>query len=455
VSRSGRLGTAVGAAIVLLLIVGTALVVRNASVLYGNDYFLFGLFGITTLAYVGAGVAILRAGRSSAIGWLCLGVAAALELGVTLTQYGITSIRVDPGSLPAPGAALAVAEQTPLLTLSGIVLILHLFPTGRPAGRRWRPLVAATIAGQALATAVGLFAAHRIDDVWSDELSHAGVAIRDPFGLEAIRPLAGNSNVVVAALLVVGAAGAIASLFVRRRRSPALERAQLRWLAAVAGAAATWIVVMLPLAVVTDPNGPAGAIFWIVITPLVALGPPAAIGIGIVRYRLFDIDVVIRKTVVVTVVGVTLTILYLGVLALATLGTVSRLLVGVALLVVTFRPVQRAARSIADRVAYGRRASSYEVLSSFSARIAETYASDDVVPRMATILAGATGARSATVWLRVGRELRPAATSGEGSAPPAVPLEADELPDLGEGSAEVRDRGELLGALSEIGRAHV
>ena len=139
---------------------------------------------------------------------------------------------------------------------------------------------------------------------------------------------------------------------------------------------------------------------------------PASVGVAILKYRLYDIDVVIKKTVVFTVVASVLTALYLGVIALATVGTVSRVVVGIVLLVVTFNPVRRAARSLADRLVYGRRATSYEVLADFSEHMAETYATDDVLPRMAQILAGATGATRATVWLLVGGELRPAATSG-------------------------------------------
>ena len=141
--------------------------------------------------------------------------------------------------------------------------------------------------------------------------------------------------------------------------------------------------------------------------------------------------------------------MYLGVIAIATVGTVSRVAVGIVLLVVTFNPVRRAARSLADRLVYGRRATSYEVLADFSEHMADTYATDDVLPRMAQILAGATGATRATVWLLVGGELRPAATSGEGYAPGrrgAGRARCRELPD--DEVVEVRHHGELLGALS-------
>ncbi|MGZ4150736.1 MAG: sensor histidine kinase, partial [Actinomycetota bacterium] len=88
--------------------------------------------------------------------------------------------------------------------------------------------------------------------------------------------------------------------------------------------------------------------------------------------------------------------------------------------------------------------------SHFSERMAETYAADDVLPRMATILASGTGATTVTVWLRVGDELRPAARAGEaGPAHEPVRIVADTLPALGsEGAVEIRHQGELLGALS-------
>jgi signal transduction histidine kinase len=104
---------------------------------------------------------------------------------------------------------------------------------------------------------------------------------------------------------------------------------------------------------------------------------------------------------------------------------------------------------VADRLVYGRRATPYEVLSEFSDRVGGSYAAEDVLPRMAEILAGAVGASRAVVWLRVGSELRPVGSSPRGSAlPEPVRISGDELPALPADSAiEVRDRGELLGAL--------
>jgi signal transduction histidine kinase len=113
-------------------------------------------------------------------------------------------------------------------------------------------------------------------------------------------------------------------------------------------------------------------------------------------------------------------------------------------------PAIRIARRVADRIVYGGRATPYEVLTSFGRRMSETYATDDVVDRTAQLLASATGASSAAVWLRVGREFRPAGTwPATGPVGRAIAMEGDDLPMLPADWAEpVRDRGELLGALA-------
>ncbi len=445
-----RAAVLVVAAIGVITVGGAALLGANHDVVYGNDYFLWGLFTATTTAYAMSGYAIVRRAPHNRIGWLALALAAILELGMTLTQYGLFALATRPGSLPAPGYALAVAEGSPILVLTGIVLIVHLFPTGHPVGRRWTPFVIVTAAAGTIAVIGTAISRHEIRDIWSDELSHAGVRVANPFGIVGNMLIDPAADAILGLAIGIGAAAAVASILVRRRRAEPEVRLQLRWLTTVAGACGGWIMLSIPALGIFGQNGAAGAVFWLVATPLVALGPPVAIGIGIVKYKLFDIDVVIRKTVVVAVIAFTLTALYLGVLALATVGRVPRLMVGLALLAVTFNPVRRAAASIADRVAYGRRASSYEILAGFSKRMAEAYASDDVLARMASILASGTGARSATVWLRIGGTLRPEATAGEPATLRPVPLDRDAPPDLDGESVEVRHDGELLGALSVV-----
>jgi signal transduction histidine kinase len=186
--------------------------------------------------------------------------------------------------------------------------------------------------------------------------------------------------------------------------------------------------------------------------PFIAL--PVSIGIAILRYRLYDLDVVVKKTIVAGA----LVVLVIAIYGLVVWGfseiTTDRdnpgaLFVIALLLGLAFRPVARFARRVADRVVYGRRATPYEVLAEFSERVGDAYATEGVLERMATVLGEGVGAEHARVWLHVGDELRPA-SSWPAQAPPADTLRAagDALPQIGETAVEVRDAGELLGALS-------
>jgi hypothetical protein len=111
-------------------------------------------------------------------------------------------------------------------------------------------------------------------------------------------------------------------------------------------------------------------------------------------------------------------------------------------LVFTFRPVKRLAR----RLVYGRRATRYEAMAEFSDRLGDAYSTEDVLPRMAEIVRASTGADVARVWLHVGGEIRPVASS-----PRNAPMEParGELPrSHGLRTFPVRDHGELLGELT-------
>jgi hypothetical protein len=156
---------------------------------------------------------------------------------------------------------------------------------------------------------------------------------------------------------------------------------------------------------------------------------------------------VVKKTLVFAILVICMTAI--GLVAIAVMGG---LLVGpvsdhpVALLAagvgvgLLFTPLHRLATGVADRVVYGGRATPYEVLTEFSDRMAETFSSDDVLARMAAILGQGIGAHRATVWLLVGRELRPAAAwPDEVTAAPKKMQGDDELPSFGgEHAVEVR-----------------
>jgi signal transduction histidine kinase len=182
----------------------------------------------------------------------------------------------------------------------------------------------------------------------------------------------------------------------------------------------------------------------------VFLGLPLATAIAVLRYRLYDLDLVVKKTAIYSIVAIALTALYLIMLAGTTLAGFGAY-PAIVVFVLTFRPARNRARKLADRIVYGKRATPFEVLSEFSERVGETYSVDDVLPRMTQLLAAGTGSREARAWIRQGRALRSAAVAPtDAGATPDVELAGDELPAFGDGVHvfPVTHQGELLGAIT-------
>ena len=189
------------------------------------------------------------------------------------------------------------------------------------------------------------------------------------------------------------------------------------------------------------------------------VGIPAACAIAAFKYRLYDLDIVVKKTVMFGLIALALTAIGLATIALLptfALGISSGIslrsvLLGLALGLLVW-PFRRFASRIADRVVYGTRATPYEVLSEFSDRMASTYSTEDVLPRMAEILGQGCGADRAAVWLRVGTEIRLAASWPDeaDAGSPRIRLIGDDLLDFAgaDHAFPVRHQGELLGALT-------
>ena len=197
----------------------------------------------------------------------------------------------------------------------------------------------------------------------------------------------------------------------------------------------------------TDPttSAPIFPVLFAALFVTIAVGTPGAYLISIFRHGLWDLDLVVRKAVVFAVVAGAITIasiLLVLVVPVAVFGTglsgwERGLLLGGVAIGMLVGPLRRRARRIADRLVFGHRATPYEVLTSFSDRVGETYATDDVLPRMARILAEGTGASVARVYLRLGTQLREVA---------AYP--ADPAPDPEEFRLPVVHHGVDLGALA-------
>src|SRR6185437_640943 len=180
-----------------------------------------------------------------------------------------------------------------------------------------------------------------------------------------------------------------------------------------------------------------------------------AIGVAVLKYRLYEIDVVISKAVLYGSLAVFITAVYAGlVVGVGTRagGRDSPLLAALAAAVVAvaFQPARQWAGRLTNRVVYGRRATPYQVLSDFARRIGSAYSHEDVLPQMAQIVAAGTGAEQVVTWLRVDDQLHPRASTGGGPDTAPLPVDGQMMPSLPDAdmSVPVVHGGDLLGAIS-------
>ena len=307
---------------------------------------------------------------------------------------------------------------------------------------RWRWLVRATLVGLGMAM-VGL-AFHR-------QVAGRTTAADVPVGYRSPVPTGHALDVVAAAglvVLVLCIVASVVSIVLRYRRSRGEEREQLKWFAA----AAVGTVVLLTGGALLPATVP---LAFRAVTFVGTQFLPVAAAVAIMKYRLYDIDVVINKTVVFGALAAFATLVYLAVVvgigaAIGSRGNSALTLAAAAIVAIAFQPLRVRARRFGDRLVYGERATPYEVLSQFSDRISASYSTDDVLPRMVQILGQGTGIERATVWLRVGSEVRLAAEwpdDAPGTAPAPVAVgDLTQLPGAGR-TFPVRHQGELLGAL--------
>jgi signal transduction histidine kinase len=377
------------------------------------------------------------------IGWVFLLAGIGIAFSGFGTDYAIHALRVDPGSLPFPRVFVWIANWIWPVAIFMLIFLFLLFPDGHLRSRRWRWV--AQPAGVALALLVfgSLLLATA---TWSQPLKNNTTT---PPGLIGV--VATVVFVVAFASFPIAIIASFVSVVLRYRSSVGEERLQLRWFVTAAGLVAVIFALSFPF------SGFAPAFFNIA-SPLALLFLYAAIAIAVLKYRLYEIDVVIGRTVVFALLAAFITGVYVAlVVGVGTLVGNSRspLLsaLAAAVIAVAFQPVRQWARRLANRVVYGKRATPYEVLSGFAERAAETYSTEDVLPRLVRVLAEGIGATEARVWLSVGQDLRLAAAwPVDGQVPPLRLDGPDRLPAFPESERAfpVRHGGELLGAISVV-----
>ncbi len=406
-----------------------------------------------TFALVGGLIASQR--QRNPVGWLFLFMAVVMGLGGVGAQYSRLAVITHPG---LPGAAWALWIYS---WLEGLVypagaatLTLLLIPDGHLPSRRWRPVVPlAVVATVFIAVCLGALGSSPL--LGPDNQPQ----LPNPAAIPAMESLAQGPGGFLSfggyAFLLVAAAAPL----VRLRGARGEERTQLKWIAfvIVVTVAVTAVDVVGSLVAPQSALNSPDALVLINLTGFgVAL--PVAIGVAVLRFRLYDIDVFISRTLVYGSLAVLITAVYVSIaVGIGTLvgnggkPNLGLSILATAIVAIGFQPVRERVQRVANRLVYGQRATPYEVLSEFSGRVAETYAADEVLPRMARVLQEGTGAELATVWLRGNTELRPAATyPADLAVHESLRMSNGTLPVVPEATraVEVRHQGELLGALS-------
>jgi hypothetical protein len=348
--------------------------------------------GFGAFAVVGALVVVKR--PNNPIGWLLAAVAlmvAVFPAGDSYAAYAM-STRGRPDALALLGAWAQGWYWYLLLSLVLIYLPM-LFPDGRLLSRRW--LWVAVPPGMAtLATVVlgGL----------TDTLSGQNVdyRIENPIGIEGLAPVEELPVFgALGVLLGVGAVGAIASVAVRYRRSRGMERQQMKWFLYPASFLCTFFVFDYLPGIV------GGLVFAAVV-----VGQPVAIGIAVLRYRLYEIDIIINRTLVYGWLTVALVVVYFG--GVTTAHALFRALTGqeqqpqLAVVASTlaiaalFNPLRRRTQAFIDKRFYRRKYDAAKTLSAFSARLREETDLGTLTDDLVGVVGDTMQPEHVSLWLR-------------------------------------------------------
>jgi hypothetical protein len=358
---------------------------------------VFGHWGESTLMGVGASTvgAIIASRRPhNPIGWLLC--ASGLVFGVAMfaSEYAIHALLVAPGSLPA-GEALASVNPLWVLGFNLFVLMLILFPTGQLPRGRWRWVVYLYVAIAFVEVIAMLFLPGSLEGL---------DLIENPLGIDGL-PI--GRKPVQALVFTLGLV-ASASLVLRLRRGSWVERQQIKWLAYAAAAATGGSILTY-----TPPEAIGAR--WVtsvgyVLLELGVLGIPISIGIAILRYRLYEIDTLINRTLVYGSLTAMLLVVYFG--GVATTEAIIRTLTGqeqqpqlaivVSTLVIAalFNPLRRRIQGFIDRRFYRSKYDARKTLEAFSAKLRDETNLDALSDDLVGVVRETMQPAHVSLWLR-------------------------------------------------------
>jgi hypothetical protein len=350
-------------------------------------------FLLAFAAFMAVGAVIVAHRPGNAIGWIFSAIGLLVAAGVSATEY---AARANPGRPGAPPGAVLAAWYTSWYWYAamGLLLVfpLLLFPTGRLLSARWRPVAAA-----AAAATVGITTLSALQPTLVDE----NYTVRNPIGVGWVQdPEQSAVGAVLYGLLLVCMVAAGLSLVLRFRRSHGVERQQLKWFSY---AGALLIVSLLA----ADYLLPAGSDLEVLAGLITALVPVAA-GIAILRYRLYDIDRLINRTLVYGLLTALLGAVYAAVVLVLGQGfggvggqPPSWAVAGATLTVAAlFQPARRRIQTAVDRRFNRRKYDAAKTVEAFSARLREEIDLDTLLAELLAVVNQTMQPRKASLWLR-------------------------------------------------------
>ena len=383
-----------------LLVLGMSMLVYVLSAMNGNVKSPPLSGAMSGIAIVSVGALIVSRRPSNRIGWLLILATLLLAFGGEgnfADQYAIYTLATRPGALPAGPWVLWFKGIAQILGFFPLVsFLLLLFPDGRSLSARWRLVAWLAIVFMALAIVVNAF---------DPQPLHVGsLEVPNPLGIEGARVV---PDFVDSLLLLSGLALAltsVASVFLRFRRARGDERQQLKWL--------FYGALFIPLALVSGVLSVLLNLTWVLnlgLWQLSVAGIPLAIGIAILKYRLYDIDIIIRRTVIYTLLTLSLAIVYFG--SVVVLQQLFRAITGaqqseivtvistlaIAALFVPLR--QRIQRTI-DRRFYRRKYDAAQVLAAFSATARDEVDLNKLTERLLDVVDETMQPAQMSLWLR-------------------------------------------------------
>jgi hypothetical protein len=348
-----------------------------------------------TLAAAGfsaVGALIISHRPNNLIGWLLSAAGLLLGLNHFSSEYAIYTLLAQPGSLPGGEVAAWLAYWLFVPSAALVVFLFLLFPTGRLPSRRWRwfagfSVVAASIGAVSMALSSGMTALGRVPN---------------PLSIEGVRDIDRIVEPFFFILLLLAAG----SMLVRLRRATGVERQQIKWFAYAAAVAVSGNIVGHSLFAATE----ASWLRWVGVIPGMAgvLGMPVAMGIAILRYRLYEIDLLINRTLVYGSLTATLIALYFGGTVLlqrvfvALTGQKSTLAVVASTLVIAalFTPLRRRIQSFIDRRFYRRKYDARKTLEAFSAKLRDETDLDALRDDLVGVVRETMQPAHVSLWLR-------------------------------------------------------